>query len=164
MPFADYNHFSQVLQITNDIIILSYSYFIGVAGMDSVMEYTTQIIDLCDVLLQHQDRLTREQAEHIAMIYQRTVGFVTDFLQQQPGTIQSIAGYLNHDAFGPLTIMLGYSDLMLMGAFGEMDEVVREVVQYIRDYSGVLHEELKELQTLMVNLRQRLNIPSEAMA
>jgi hypothetical protein len=128
--------------------------------MDSVVEYTAQIIDICDVLLQHQNRLTDEQALHIDMIYRRSVGFITDFMQLQPGTIQSIASYLNHDAFSPITIMLGYSDLMLMGVFGDMDEVVREAVQYIRDYSGVLNEELKELQTLLVNLRERLTADS----
>lgn len=124
--------------------------------MDNVLEYSTRIIDLCDLLVQHQDRLTCDQAEHIATIYRRAVGFITEFMQNQPATIQSIASYLNHDALSPITVMVGYSELMLMGAFGEMDEVVCEVVGYIRDYCQALHEELKDLQTLLVDLRTRL--------
>ncbi|MCU0514726.1 MAG: hypothetical protein MUE40_19400 [Anaerolineae bacterium] len=124
--------------------------------MDNVVEYTTQIIDLCDLLLQHQERLSADQREHIATIYRRAVGFITEFMECQPGTIQAIASYLNHDALSPVTIMVGYSELLLMGGFGDLDEVVTEVVGYIRDYSYALMDELKDLQTLLVELRTRL--------
>jgi light-regulated signal transduction histidine kinase (bacteriophytochrome) len=124
--------------------------------MNEAVEYASQVIDLCDLLMEHRHRLTEDQASTVETIYRRAVGFITDFMQHQPNTIQKLASYLNHDAMSPVTIMVGYSELLLMNAMGEMDAVVREVVQYIADYSHALHEELKDLTVIMVDLRTRL--------
>ena len=123
---------------------------------DNILQYSSYLIDLSNTLLEHRDGLTEHQAEIMDTIHRRSEQFQNDFLARYNTSIKKLASYLNHDALTPLTVIIGYSEMLLLEAAGPLEGDYREAVEYLRDCSYALHEEVVELQKIMVELRAQL--------
>lgn len=112
--------------------------------MATVGEYATYIIDISEAMLRYKKGLNREQFEHIKTIRRRTIDFITTFMQKQNAPPQEFGSYLNHDALSPITVIIGYAEVLLMGMEGDLPEAYQEALQNVRDCGYYLQEVIEE--------------------
>lgn len=126
--------------------------------MDHIIHYGTNIIDLTQALLDHRHGLTEQQIDQVETMRRRAVEFVTDFYQMQSVPVRRLRRYLNHDALSPVTVIIGYSEVLLMGAVGELTGPYLEAVRQICDLGYALHESLQHLHDEVWAFMQEMGI------
>ena len=127
--------------------------------MDVSLEYASQILDITSMVLEHSSGLNDDQIQHIERIHQRTYQFIGDYMRNQSVPIQELRRYLNHDALGPITVIIGYTEVLLMGASGTLPGPYHEAVKEINTFGYALHEELKYMHEQVWNFMQQMEIP-----
>lgn len=127
--------------------------------MDVIIEYASYVIDIAATVLDHQDGLDAEQVSDVEVIHRRAVAFVDDYIQNQSLPVDQLRRYLNHDAMSPISVIIGYSEWLLMGTFNELTGAYKEAIQEIRDYSYMLKEEIQILHEQVWEFMQSIGIP-----
>ena len=118
--------------------------------IDDIYEQSTFIIDLSQAVLDHSGGLKKDQVEHLEAIHRRAVEFITEFLQKQSEEIEVFRSYLNHDALSPITIIVGYADMLLMDT--QLADPYREAFQQIRDSGNTLRDLVQEMLDFVMQL------------
>lgn len=129
--------------------------------MDSIVELTSNVINIAGTILEHRSGISTAYAEHVETIYQRSVRFVDDYIEKQSLPVQELRRYLNHDALSPVTIIIGYSELMLMEGQqdGTLPAPYAEALQEIAHYGYAIQEELQDFHAQVWNFMQQMGIP-----
>lgn len=127
--------------------------------MDVTLEYASQILDITSMVLQHSSGLNRDQIQHVETIHRRAYQFTSDYMQKQSVPIQELRRYLNHDALSPITVIIGYTEVLLMEASGRLAGPYREAIQEINNFGYALHEELKYMYDQVWEFMQQMEIP-----
>lgn len=127
--------------------------------MDVSLEYASQILDITSLVLEHSSGLNRDQKQHIKTIHRRAFQFVDDYLNKQSVPVQELRHYLNHDALSPVTVIIGYSEVLLMEASGELADPYREAVMEINNSGYGLLNELKNMHAQVWEFMQEMGIP-----
>jgi signal transduction histidine kinase len=123
--------------------------------MQTTVEYGSYIIDITDAMMEHKQGLTNDQYDQIAVMHRRAVDFVTEFLQAEASHLEEFRRFLSHDAMSPITIVIGYSELLLMGASGDLQGPYHEAVTNIRECAYAIKSDIEELhQAIREFLRQ----------
>lgn len=135
---------------------------IGELLMDVSLDYASQILDITSLVLQHSGGLNKDQKKHVKTIHRRAFQFVGDYMDKQSVPIQELRRYLNHDALSPVTVIIGYSEVLLMDASGTLADPYREAFQEINNFGYALLEELKDMHDQVWNFMQEMGIPKEA--
>ena len=112
----------------------------------NTVEYGTYVIDLTAAMLEHKQRLNDMQIDQIETIHRRAVQFVTEFLQHENAPLDDLLSYLNHDAMSPITIVIGFSEMLLMEAAGPMPKPFMEAMDEIRDCGYNIRDDIYEMQ------------------
>jgi len=126
--------------------------------MDVAIDYASQILDITSLVLQHSGGLNREQKKHVNTIHRRAFQFVSDYMDKQSVPVQELRSYLNHDALSPITVIIGYSEVLLMDVSG-LAEPYREAIQEINNFGYALLEELKDMHEQVWEFMQQVGIP-----
>ena len=127
--------------------------------MDISLEYASQILDITSLVLEHSSGLNNDQINHVAAIHRRAFQFVDDYLDQQAVPVQELRRYLNHDALSPVTVIIGYSEVLLMEASGALADPYHEAVTEINNFGYALLEELKATHEQVWSFMQQIGIP-----
>jgi hypothetical protein len=127
--------------------------------MDVSLEYASQILDITSMVLEHSSGLNNDQIQHVERIHRRTFQFIGDYMQNQSVPVQELRRYLNHDALSPVTVIIGYTEVLLMEASGTLVGPYREAVKEINNFGYALHEELKYMHEQVWNFMQQMEIP-----
>jgi hypothetical protein len=127
--------------------------------MDVSLEYASQILDITSMVLQHSSGLNNEQVKHVETIHRRAFQFVSDYMQKDSLPIQELRSYLNHDALSPVTVIIGYTEVLLMEASGALRGPYRDAVTEINNFGYALHEELKYMHEQVWDFMQQMEIP-----
>lgn len=127
--------------------------------MDVSLEYASQILDITSIVLQHSSGLNNDQIQHVETIQRRAFQFTGDYMQKQSVPIQELRRYLNHDALSPITVIIGYTEVLLMEANGALTGPYREAVKEINNFGYALHEEIKDMHEQVWNFMQQMEIP-----
>lgn len=127
--------------------------------MDVSLEYASQILDITSLVLQHSSGLNCDQKNHVATIHRRAFQFVDDYLNKQSVPVQELRRYLNHDALSPITVIIGYSEVLLMEASGALADPYREAITEINNFGYALLEELKYMHEQVWDFMQQIGIP-----
>lgn len=127
--------------------------------MDVSLEYASQILDITSIVLDHSSGLNHDQIKHVETIHRRAFQFVSDYMQKQSVPIQELRRYLNHDALSPVTVIIGYTEVLLMEASGRLSGPYREAIQEINNFGYALHEELKYMYEQVWEFMQQMEIP-----
>lgn len=127
--------------------------------MDVALDYASQILDITSLVLQHSRGLSIEQKKHVKTIHRRAFQFVGDYMDKQSVPIQELRSYLNHDALSPVTVIIGYSEVLLMDGMGELADPYREAITEVKNFGYALHEELKDMHEQVWNFMQMMEIP-----
>jgi len=90
------------------------------------------------------------------MINRRSVGFVTDFLQHEKGSLDGLVSYLNHDAMTPLTVVIGAGEVLVMGMCEPLPPAFHEAVAEILEYAYALREELLMMLDDLLHFMKRV--------
>lgn len=120
--------------------------------MENTVECATYVIDLTQAMLEYRQGLSDEQYEHIITINRRAVEFITSLIHNQSMSLDKFASYLNHDAMSPLTIVIGYSEVLLAGMCGDLPSDYREAIEQVRDCGQMLREDIQEMHTALREL------------
>jgi signal transduction histidine kinase len=126
--------------------------------MASFIHYAVYIIDLTDAMLTNSSGLNEQQVDFIQTIHRRSVQFVTDFLQYENGSLDHYLSYLNHDAMSPLSVIIGYSEFMLMGGAGDIQTEYREAVEEIRNCGHYLRDQVTRTQKRVLKFMKQAGI------
>ncbi len=129
--------------------------------MDIIFQYAEQMIDLSDAILEHRHGLNDEQGRYMETIHKWSLDFITNLFEYQNTPLPQFRHFLNHDALTPLTVTIGYADILLMNALGELKDPYREAIQTIRDYSAGLMEEVRDLQQQLRDFMDSIGMPLE---
>ena len=127
--------------------------------MDVSLEYASQILDITSLVLDHSSGLNHDQIKHVKTIHRRAFQFVDDYMQKQSLPVQELRSYLNHDALSPVTVIIGYSEVLLMEASGTLADPYREAIREICNFGYALLEELKSMHTQVWEFMQQMGIP-----
>lgn len=127
--------------------------------MDTSLEYASQILDITSMILEHSSGLNHDQVQHVETIHRRAFQFVSDYMQKQSVPIQELRQYLNHDALSPITVIIGYTEVLLMEANGALAGPYREAIKEINTFGYALHEELKYMHEQVWDFMQKMEIP-----
>ena len=127
--------------------------------MDVSLEYASQILDITSLVLQHSSGLNRDQKQHVKTIHRRAFQFVDDYLQKQSVPVQELRSYLNHDALSPVTVIIGYSEVLLMDGSGELAGPYREAITEVNNFGYALLDELKFMHEQVWGFMQQVGIP-----
>lgn len=127
--------------------------------MDVSLEYASQILDITSLVLDHSSGLNHDQIKHVKTIHRRAFQFVDDYLKKQSVPVQELRRYLNHDAVSPITVIIGYSEVLLMEASGALAEPYREAIQEINHFGYALLQEIRDMHTQVWDFMQQLGIP-----
>lgn len=127
--------------------------------MDATLEYASQILDITSLVLEHSSGLNRDQKQHVKTIHRRAFQFVDDYLQIQNVPVQELRSYLNHDALSPVTVIIGYSEVLLMAGSGELADPYREAITEISNFGYALLNELKTMHDQVWEFMQQVGIP-----
>lgn len=127
--------------------------------MDATLEYASQILDITSLVLEHSSGLNRDQKQHVKTIHRRAFQFVDDYLQIQNVPVQELRSYLNHDALSPVTVIIGYSEVLLMAGSGELADPYREAITEISNFGYALLNELKAMHDQVWEFMQQVGIP-----
>jgi len=117
----------------------------------NTVEYGSYIIDIIDAMLEHKHGMTNDQIEHVLTIRRRAVGFITDFLQAEAQPLEQFRSYLSHDAMSPITIVIGYAEILLMDSFGELTGPYRDAMDEILKCGYAMKEDIHELHLAIHN-------------
>lgn len=127
--------------------------------MDVSLEYASQILDITSIILDHSSGLNKDQVKHVYTIHRRTFQFVSDYMAKQSVPIQELRHYLNHDALSPVTVIIGYSEVLLMEASGSLSDPYRDAVKEICQFGYALLEELRDMHEQLWEFMQEMGIP-----
>lgn len=127
--------------------------------MDHIIQVGTDIIDIALAVLDHPGGINQEQYEHVATIHRRAVDFVTTFYQMQSVQVRKLRRYLNHDALSPITVIIGYSQTLLIGMSGPLSGPYEEAIQEICDRGYYIHEQIQLLHEEVWQFMQEMGIP-----
>lgn len=127
--------------------------------MDISLEYASQILDITSLVLQHSSGLNSEQKQHVSTIHRRAFQFVDDYLNKQSVPVQELRQYLNHDALSPITVIIGYSEVLLMNGGGNLADPYREAIEEINNFGYALLEEIKAMHNQVWEFMQQMGIP-----
>ncbi|GEM_PF-1397490 len=127
--------------------------------MDVAIDYASQILDITSLVLQHSGGLSREQKKHVKTIHRRAFQFVSEYMDKQSVPIQELRSYLNHDALSPVTVIIGYSEVLLMDGAGELHGPYQEAITEVKNFGYALHEELKDMHDQIWDFMQQMGIP-----
>lgn len=120
---------------------------------ERIFQHLDQLKDLLHRILNHHHDLNTSQIEQIETIYRHTNKFELDFNQKQSLPADKFASYLNHDALSPVTIIIGYAEMLQLEYVGPLPTRHRETVERVCESGYALHEDLKTM--LAYYLKQR---------
>jgi hypothetical protein len=126
--------------------------------MASVVEYGSYIIDLSIAMLENPQGLTQSQAQHLRVIHQKAVDFLTGYLQHESSSLPNLLGYLQNGAIQPLQIIIGSSDKILSGDCGRVHKTYGEAVVEIRDCGYAMYDEVESMYDNLRNLMGNLGM------
>jgi hypothetical protein len=128
--------------------------------MDIIVEYALEMVDISGAILEHRQPLTDVQVEHVEIIHQRGIEFIVTFQEKMGLPVRDLRRYLSHDALSPLTVVVGFTQLILFEARTEpLPEAYMEAFDAIRDYGQALVEEVKTLHEQLWGFMQTMGIP-----
>jgi signal transduction histidine kinase len=127
--------------------------------MDAILQYASNIIDISGAILEHAHGINRQQAQFVETIHHRTIRFANEYIEKREWPVQALRRYLNHDAMSPLTIVIGYSEWLIDGSFGELKDAYKEALEEIREYGYALQDEINDLHTQVWSFMQQMGIP-----
>ena len=112
------------------------------------------MIDLAEIMLEHKHGLNDMQADAVQTIHRRSIDFIETFIRKWHKNGEVFCSYLNHDALSPITVIIGYAEVMLQGMMGGLNEPYLEAMQQLRDYAVDTKAILDEMQYyVMAGLR-----------
>jgi hypothetical protein len=111
--------------------------------MTTTTDCASYIIDLSDAMLNHRNGLNAQQISHLETINRRAVEFVTEFLLHENSDLDTLFNFLSHEAIQPISIIIGYSEYMLIGGAETMRPVFREAVEEICDCGYSLRDDMQ---------------------
>ena len=118
--------------------------------IDEIYDHSSYIIDLVQAILEHRSGLNAEQTEHMDTMHRCAVDFITQFIEAQEREIEYFRRYLSHDAMTPLTIVIGYAELIVMGTCGELSDPYREAIQQICDSGYILRDLIRDMHEFVL--------------
>ncbi len=110
-----------------------------------MIDHATLIIDISLALIEHRRGLNDSQVASVETIHRRAVEFITSLIHNREMPLNTFASYLNHDARTPLTVIIGYSEVMLSDMLGELSPPYRDAIQQICDCGYILDEDITEM-------------------
>jgi hypothetical protein len=119
--------------------------------MTTTTDCASYIIDLSDAMLNHRTGLNAQQIGHLETINRRAVEFVTEFLLHENSDLDTLFDFLSHEAIQPISIIIGYSEYMLIGGAESMQPVFREAVEEICDCGYSLRDDMQLLLEELVD-------------
>lgn len=97
-------------------------------------DYATTIIACAELLLRQQDgSLNDKQLRTIKTIIASAEQFIHIYAACQAMSISDFVANMRHEVGNPLTPIRGYSELLLMGALGGLNDTQLESVKEIAD-------------------------------
>jgi hypothetical protein len=111
--------------------------------MTTTTQCATYIIDLSDAMLNHRQGLSAQQIAHLETINRRTVEFVTEFLLHENSDLDTLFNFLSFQAIQPISIIIGFSEYMLIGGTESMLPVYREAIEEICDCGYSLRDDMQ---------------------
>lgn len=128
--------------------------------MDTIVEYASNVIDISTAILVHRQGLGKEDfVGHVETIHRRSVEFIEDYMTKRSLPVRDLRSYLNHDAKSPVTIVIGYSEFMMMVGKNEIPPAYLEALQEIADYGYAIQEELEYFHDQVWTFMQEMGIP-----
>lgn len=111
--------------------------------MPDTTEYASYVIDLTDAMLDHRRGLNTQQVSHLETINRRAVEFVTTFLLHEKADLDTLYTYFSYDSIQPISIIIGYSEYMLICSDETMLPAYREAIEEIRDCGYALRDDMQ---------------------
>jgi hypothetical protein len=124
-------------------------------------DYASYVIDLIDAMLNHRQGLNLQQVGHLETIHRRTVEFVTTFLLHEKADLDTLYAYLSYDAIQPISIIIGYSEYMLIYGAETLLPAYREAVEEIRDCGYTLRDDMQNMLEELVEFMESIGYESE---
>lgn len=115
--------------------------------MDPTIKQATTIIHAVQTLLEQAAYLNDEQIEHLWTIYHNAEEFISGFIDRRNLPPAAFAHYLSHDAMSPVTIVIGYAELLQSGICGTLPVECQTTLGEISEYGRILQDDLKILYT-----------------
>jgi hypothetical protein len=132
--------------------------------MTNTAEYATYIIDLTDAMLNHRRGLSPQQINHLETIQRRAVEFITSFFLHEKADLDTLHNYLSYDAIQPISIIIGYSEYMLIGAAENMLPTYREAVEELRDCGYALRDDIQDMLADLLEFMENIGYESKSQA
>ena len=130
--------------------------------MAKSVEYGTYIIDLTGAMLEHRRRLEPNQVEHIKLIRNNAVNFVTDYLRHENAPLDRLMKFLSYDAQSSITIIIRACEMLSAGMYGELPGAFKEAIREIGDCGYAMHDDIQttkeELEQFMTTIGLEIGI------
>lgn len=120
------------------------------------LEYASYVIELTTAMLEHKRRLNTMHIDQIDTIRRRAVQFVTDMMLHENRPLDELVSYLNHDAMSPITIVIGFSELLLMEA--TMPQAFLEAMEEIRDCGYLIRDDIYDLRAQLLEFMENIGL------
>lgn len=132
--------------------------------MAETTEYASYVIDLTDAMLEHRSNLDTQQISHLKTINRRAVEFVTTFLLHEKADLDTLYNYFSSDAIQPISIIIGYSEYMLICGSETMLPAYREAIEEIRECGYALRDDMQTMLDELVEFMETIGYESKAQA
>lgn len=122
--------------------------------MQTLITYTEYILEACDTLLAKRAHLNQEQREKIMGIQRCARDLVSSTQAQAALSNRHLLKYLQQRALSPVSTMIGYSELMYVGMYGNLPEAERDMVQEICHLSYIVRDVIRDEQVTLARTLQ----------
>lgn len=113
---------------------------------DTLHSYATAIIDGSQALLGEKDGLLNtRQRDDIKVILANAERFIHVYAECQALSPRDFVANMRHEIGNPLTPIRGYSELLLMGVVGTLNERQQSQVQGIVDSTNALRRGVEDM-------------------
>ncbi|RMG86099.1 MAG: hypothetical protein D6712_08285 [Chloroflexi bacterium] len=121
--------------------------------MNNVPLYIDLLFRFVDALLMDTASLNEEQLDHLESVHRQLVRFENEYFSSVKLPLNQFISYLNHDAFSPLTVIVGYGHVLLMEVSGPLNDFQREVVEQFCEVADTLYAELRSYHEALLASR-----------
>lgn len=113
-----------------------------------VHNHIEHIIRQISILEDGTELFSEKQRRYIEVIHQQALGFIAQYSEKGQQPVDVFQKYLRHDALTPITVIIGYAELLLMQAFGPLNDEEQAAAAHISATARLLHDDLRVMTLL----------------
>ncbi|MGB1288476.1 MAG: hypothetical protein ACPG7F_18220 [Aggregatilineales bacterium] len=114
--------------------------------MPAMETISQKIIQQTDKLLDDRATLSNRQVQKLQTIHRCTLDFLRTYHARHKLSQKQLQTYLQWEAINPITMMVGYSELMMMGFCGKFTDEQQKLIHELNRYCYMLQDMLQTHQ------------------